>query len=556
MKNLSNFLLISIIFAFPFNLLAAPEQSYQKPKAAGAAKPQSYQTQQKTTGTKTAQTPQEKREQFEKEATEAIPDIEAENAKVLSWINSNQIPDDANRNTALKNVAKNRKYVSILNKQQKGFEYYTLSAWVYYFDDKPDKALKQAVAGQKLAPQNPNVAKTCLALSLIYKDYAAASEVCANKGESSQAAESASSSTQKFSSNSQLSNIELNLDVNSIRPELLGKVFDVRPQTASPTQKNLLCVFLWKIDSNELNRFSVADTNAPAKEPNAPAQPAAANPKPSISKKSSSLAIAQQTAISPFEAFSKLQNHFAKDSKAVFMGINLNEPSKANNVKNWLGKNSQTWQTSMPSADLQQKVTSLFASSPAKPTLMVIGPDSTIRYTGDVNGFLPQMIIQQILGNPREFEEPNKPNDANQPPAAPKNPIVVTPVKVPPQAAEPNKPPHQAAPVNEANVNQKSSQAVPAVKAAPAVAANQQQQEGDFTAEDYEAQKLLSNASAFLKIGNRLPSHMYRDPIEWCRTVMKDYPNTKYAQQAQMLLRNVPQEHRQQYNLTDQELGL
>jgi hypothetical protein len=37
---------------------------------------------------------------------------------------------------------------------------------------------------------------------------------------------------------------------------------------------------------------------------------------------------------------------------------------------------------------------------------------------------------------------------------------------------------------------------------------------------------------------------------------MKDYPNTKYAQQAQMLLRNVPQEHRQQYNLTDQELGL
>jgi hypothetical protein len=37
---------------------------------------------------------------------------------------------------------------------------------------------------------------------------------------------------------------------------------------------------------------------------------------------------------------------------------------------------------------------------------------------------------------------------------------------------------------------------------------------------------------------------------------MKNYPNTKYAQEAQMLLRNVPKEHRQQYNLTDEELGL
>ena len=49
---------------------------------------------------------------------------------------------------------------------------------------------------------------------------------------------------------------------------------------------------------------------------------------------------------------------------------------------------------------------------------------------------------------------------------------------------------------------------------------------------------------------------MYRKPVEMCRRVMKDYPNTKYAQEAQMLLRNVPKEYRQQYNLTDEELGL
>jgi hypothetical protein len=543
MKNLSNLLIFSLIFAFIFTLSAA---------AATAVKPQSYQMQQKNTGTKTGQTPQEKREQFEKEAMDAIPDIEAENAKVLSWVNSNQIPDDANRNAALKNVAKNRKFVSVLNKQQKGDVYYTLSAWVYYFDDKPDKALKQAVAGQKSAPQNPNIAKTCLALSLIYKDYAAAAEVFANKGESSQTDESESSSakSKKYASYSLLPNVELNLDVNNIRPELFGKVFDVRPKAASPT-KNILCVFLWKIDSNELERFSVADTN----EPNAHSK--TSNAAASLLKTSAAFIQSnnsQQTTVSPFEMFSNLQSHFAKDSKAVFMGINLNEPAKTTNVKNWLKKNPQPWETSMPSADLQQKTTSLFVSCPNKPTLMVIGPDSTIRYAGDVNGFLPQMIIRQILGNPQEFEEPNKPKDANQPSAAPKNSAAVVPVKAQPLPPEPNKP-HQAPAVKEANENRKPSQAAPAVKTAPAAAANQQQ-EGDITADDYQAQKLLANAKAFLQIGNRLPNHMYRNTIEWCRTVMKDYPNTKYVQEAQMLLRNVPKEYRQQYNLSDQELGL
>jgi hypothetical protein len=536
MKNLSNLILISIIFTiFASNLYAA-----------GANKSQSYQMPQKTTGAKTVQTPQEKRQQFEQEAADATPDIEAENAKVLSWVNSNQTPDDANRNTALKNVAKNRKYVSILNKQQKGFEYYTLSAWVYYFDDKPDKALKQAVAGQKLAPQNSNIAKTCLALSLIYKDYAAASEVFANKGELSQAAESAPSSTKKFSLNSQSSNTELNFDVNSIRPELLGKVFDVRPQTTSPTEKNILCVLLWKIDSNELDRFTVAETKGP-NEPNSPPPAAAQSPAGNETLKSA--------AGTQLEAFSKLQSHFAKESKIVFMGINLNDPAKTNNVKNWLAKTPQPWETSMPSAQLQQKITSLFTAVPARPTLIIAGPDSTVRYTGDVNSFLPQMIIRYISGNPQEFQEPNKPNDANRPPAASKSPVVVVPVKVTPLPQEPNKP-HQAPAVREANEIPKPSQAAQAAvpaKTAIAPADKQQQNDDSF---DPRAEQLLETAKGFFKIGDRLQYHTYAKPIEMCRTVINDYPNTKYAEQARTLMRQVPERFRARYNITDQELGL
>jgi outer membrane protein assembly factor BamD (BamD/ComL family) len=67
---------------------------------------------------------------------------------------------------------------------------------------------------------------------------------------------------------------------------------------------------------------------------------------------------------------------------------------------------------------------------------------------------------------------------------------------------------------------------------------------------------LLENAKAFFKIGNRLQYHTYQKPVDMCRTVMKDYPNTKYATEAQILLRKVPERFRERYNLTDEELGL
>jgi hypothetical protein len=552
MKNFSNLLIILfILFVFTLKTFAASEQPHKQMKAPVSAKPQSPQIpQQKNTGAKPTQTPQEKRQQFEQDAVTAVTDVEVEYAKVVSWVNSDQIPDDANRNTALKNIAKNRKYLPVFNKQPKGLLYYPLSAWVYYYDNKPDRAIKQAVAGQKLAPHNSSVAKTCFALSLIYKDYTTTAEVLANRSTAPQETESNSTPAQPVSSNLQPIDIELNLDVNSIRQDLLGKVFDIRPSSTSQTGKNLLCVLLWKIDSNELDRFAAPpppiaavakgpnEPNAPAPAPVAqlPTEPQAAEPQQNIK---------ERTLISALKLFSKLQNRFAKDSKIVFMGINLNDPSKTDNVKNWLGKNPQSWQTSMPSADLQKKITSLFSAVPDKPAILISGPDSTIRYVGDVNGFLPQMIIRNILNNPKEFEEPNEPN-------RPKSSVVVEPVKIPPAPREPNNL-HRAPAVRETNEIHKQSQVTPPHPAAANPVAKQQQNDDVF---DPQAEDLLNNAKAFIDIGNKLPNHIYAKPVEMCRTVIKDYPNTKYAERARILLRGIPERFRARYDITDQELGL
>ena len=48
----------------------------------------------------------------------------------------------------------------------------------------------------------------------------------------------------------------------------------------------------------------------------------------------------------------------------------------------------------------------------------------------------------------------------------------------------------------------------------------------------------------------------YSQTVVLCRDVIKNYPGTSYERQAQMLLRQVPEEQRSQFNITDKELGL
>jgi len=538
--NLSKivFLTFAIIILYTFELSAAQEQS------------------QKPAGTK-AQAIQERRQQFEQQSTTAFPEVEAEYVRILTYVNSGQIPADPNRQESLKLIARNRKFLPVFNKLPRNDIYHTLSAWVFYFDNKPDKAMKQVVTGHKIAPQSSNLTKTYLALSLIYKDYTPVAEILASQEMPPAIAEPQALQD----SSSQSSEIELNLNTSCIRPELLGKVFGIRPQmpdqNSSRPDKQLLCVLLWKVDSNELDSFSPTQTiveTAPSAEPNSPPANSESEVPQTYTDEQSQPQKTQAKAFD-LEAFSQLQSKFSKDAKAVFMGINFNDPSKIKNFENWLAKNPQPWQVVGPFAELQQKVTSFFTASPDKPTLLIIGPDSTIRYVGDVNCFLPQMIVRNILSNPREFAEPN---DPNQPSEVSQTPVVVAPVlAAPTMPVEPNKP--QAAPVikdvNE-SLNRSQSQTAPVAPVTPASVADNNQQNNEFSADDYQAEKLLSYARSFLKIGNRLPSHIYRNPIDMCRQVMRDYPNTKYAQEAQMLLRNVPKEHRKMYNLTDEELGL
>jgi hypothetical protein len=507
-----------------------------------------------------AQALQEKRLLFEQEAAAAIPEVETEYAKFITYINSHQTPDDSNVLAGLKFIAKTRKFLPVFNKQQKSDFYYTLSAWVYYFDSKPDKALKQVVSGYKLTPQNSKIAKTYLALSLIYRDYTPIADILASQEISPSVDEPGILQDSPYQ---QPSAVELDLDINKIHSELLGKLFDTPiktpDQNSSLPGKKIMCLLLWKLDPNELERFSsvneaalpAAPNSPPVPEPNMESQPPTGEEE-SLETTATQIYEPQKETPSEkpaLEAFSQLQNSFAKDVKVVFRGINFNDPAKAKNIENWLAKNPQPWKNTPLSAELQQKITSFLAAAPDKQTLLIIGPDSTARYIGDVNNFLPQMIISNILGNPQEFAEPNKPGEPNLPPLLPQTPAVVEP-----NNKLPTPPESKPAEIQQPPVVKETNETPALIQETPPPAPSKTDIDEDFF--DPRAETLIENARAFFKIGNRLQYHTYAKPVEMCRTVIKDYPNTKYSEQARILMRQVPERFRERYSITDEELGL
>lgn len=486
----------------------------------------------------------ERRQQFEQDAASAGPLIDTEFTKYVNYVNSGRTPDDANIRTGAKFITKNKRFLPILTKQKNAGTYHALSSWVFYFDGKKDKAQKQIALGIKDSAFNSNFITTAVALSMVYQDYNSVTQILERKTSDDDSSEeqpaSPSPETQMYSQTPNEGT--LNLDVNSIRYQLLGKDFNFGDLSLSA---DILCVLLWQVDSDQLDRFAppppppVVDQNTI--DPNNPPPPPEPAPEPQQVNYDS---ISSQP-MPELAAFTNLQNRFSKNQKAAFIGINFNDPSKSKHLENWIAKNPQKWNIVPPSPMVQQAVSSALGGKPEKPVLLIAGPDSKIRYIGDVNSFLPNMIIKNILENPQTAADSNEPNAPAQSPIAEQQIEVLEP------SANENT---EQQPQQETTAPAAQPQSQSAEKTIQTQSDDQTKSNDEFF--DPRAETLLENAKAFFKIGNRMQYHTYAKPIEMCRTVIKDYPNTKYADQARVLMRQVPERFRERYNITDEELGL
>ncbi len=74
-------------------------------------------------------------------------------------------------------------------------------------------------------------------------------------------------------------------------------------------------------------------------------------------------------------------------------------------------------------------------------------------------------------------------------------------------------------------------------------------------AEEAEAQRLLEWAIQSRKMG-RLPAISYKQTIDACRQIIKQFPDTEYEFKAKRILADIPEQYRSRYNITEEEIDL
>ena len=73
--------------------------------------------------------------------------------------------------------------------------------------------------------------------------------------------------------------------------------------------------------------------------------------------------------------------------------------------------------------------------------------------------------------------------------------------------------------------------------------------------EEVEAQKLFEMALASRKIG-RLPILTYGNMVNYCREIIQRFPGSEYDFKARRMLADIPEEYRNQYKITADDIDL
>jgi hypothetical protein len=190
-------------------------------------------------------------------------------------------------------------------------------------------------------------------------------------------------------------------------------------------------------------------------------------------------------------------------------------------------------------AALPQSGAAAFARMDVKiPFMAIIDKEGQVKYAGVANGFMPAFILTHITGTPIDLEAfipaggtfspmEMRPQMMMEPEMMMPDPFMMAP---PPAPADPNRP-------------------------APKTQAQPQKLRELPLEQQVEAEKKLAYTQGLYMKGSRSGVQSYKRGVEMCREIIRDYPNTKYAEEARHLLRQVPERQRSLYKITDAELG-
>jgi type IV secretory pathway VirB10-like protein len=127
-------------------------------------------------------------------------------------------------------------------------------------------------------------------------------------------------------------------------------------------------------------------------------------------------------------------------------------------------------------------------------------------------------------------------------------PVPVEPAKT--EAQAPAQPQSQQQPAEQPQ-QPAVQEAAPQVAAEPQTPAFKELSEED----SIEAEKIFNQAVQFSHIGH-LPGPGYKTMVDGCRELIQRFPGSEYAWKAKRMLKDMPEQYRERYHITPEEIDL
>jgi hypothetical protein len=543
---------------------------------------------------------------------DAAKDVDSKLVELLNLINKNQKPSSEKIASALKTIEETSKFLSRFDSKTQ-CEHYMLKAWANYFNNEPKTANQTAKQAYRTDQENNDAFITQAAIAILTdnkpivqkpKTSPAQTQSVGSQRPQRQRPQSrrrqnaANTSGSIRVSGSVGSGKILQLDVEAINADMLGKkiqplevkCINATTLTCDPAQENL-CIMFWQLPES-----SIPDPNEPSQKQSAasaasgrvapqtmarpemmsqrrssrtsrrpdrtsrrgatPGETAPRRPEmmmpgrpdmmgpgmmrpemmmmgpgmmgpgmsqyPFGTQTASQILSPERTLETQMDAFGQLFDSSFDNPGVKFLAVNTDQPKVRKKVVKQLLQSPWPWANVMandPSGGAEQ-----FKDVDAQqPTLTIVDKNATMKYAGPAEGFLAPMVLEKTAGitisSQQEF------------PADPNSSLTQAPIDL------------------SETINQ-------IIKSNPQMITKLSSDDDMLTPEEFQAQKLFEYAKGLYIPAGKKAGLTPKQGIELCRQIMKDYPDSPYAEQAKKLLRELPEEDRKKYKITNEEMGL
>jgi hypothetical protein len=547
---------------------------------------------------------QQAQEQKRQQATEnAATSIDTDLVDMLSLINQGQRPNKDELTSAQDTIDKSRKYIKQFQDNMV-CQFMMLNAWTNYFDAGAKTALSPANQAYRKNNSNNDARATQAAIALLAgqkplivraerqqtqqeqpstgqrsrsqaggqergRSRRQGQDTTSGRGRGGRGAEAGyGAGTAGTYSGTASSGSILNLDTDSIKVDWLGrKVGQFRLDcingttfSYNPAESNL-CILFWKLATAE---DSVHDDSSSAEEEEGfdmrrvrpqgegtpyPTQSRGMGPAARVDRFSQMgarpglLGDEPAPASDPVSAqMSALGNLFSvqfQNPDVKFIAININNPEEAPAVVARLLKSPGPWAQAIldnVTATSAFKTLNLEEITSAQPLTAIVDKTGTVRYAGPAAGFLAPMMVDDLLSRNSEL--------------SPADSFAITDdvETIDGEILEPSANQEDELPGQTPVTAPAMTEYVPTQTRTTGVT--------DLTPEDFQAQKLLAYAKGLFIPAGQKKFLTSKTGVDLCRQIIRDYPNTTYADEARKLLRTVPPNEQKRYNITPEEMGL